>query len=328
MSRCPTGAKLAVRVWAYLFTAMGVILNLPANIRLYYRIWRAKPAIAHVNNGQDGLLVARRFGIPLLYHFHGMRKAMLLQPYDSRHTAAAFVSISKFITAEAVKHGVPPEKIVDIPNPAPVVSLPPGIREAWRSKLQLGDQTIVFAHVARLVSWKGQAEFLRAFAGIARTRPDTMAVIVGDDVEGLQSAYPKSLRELVKDLGLEKQVVFSGHVEDVVGLMSAMDVVVHSSTSPEPFGLVITEAMAAGAAVVAARLGAPIEIVQEGETGLLVDPTNTVEFTQALERLASDRDLRRRLGSNGRKRAFEVYSPQLFAKRVEEVYEKIVRTAA
>ena len=328
MARCPTDAKWAVRIWAYLFTALGMIVNLPEKVRLYWRIWKAKPAICHVNNGRDGLMAARRFGLPLLYHFHGMFKKMLLQPYDSRHTAAAFVSISRFITEEAIKCGVPPEKIVDIPNPAPVFSIVAGARATWRNKFQLRDDAVVFAHVGRLVFWKGQIEFLKAFARVAKAHPEAMAVIVGDDVEGLQSEYPESLRKLVKDLGLEKQVVFSGHVEDVVGLMSAMDVVVHSSILPEPFGLVITEAMAAGAAVVGARLGAPMEIIQEGETGLLADPKDTDEFARTLERLISDKDLRARLASNGRTRAIEVYSPKLFARRVEEVYDRIGRSAA
>jgi glycosyltransferase involved in cell wall biosynthesis len=327
MALCPSNFEWANRIWAYLFTVVSMVVNLPEKAWLHYKIWRSKPDIVHVNNGRDGLIVARRFNIPLLYHFHGMFQEMLLQPYDSRQTAAAFVSISKHITSEAIKCGVPPDKIIDIPNPAPVVTVSAGSRQTWRRKFRFADDAIVLAHVGRLVSWKGQIEFVKAFAQIARKYPHVIALIVGDDLEGLESAYPKALRKLVIELGMEKQVVFSGHVEDILGLMSAMDVVVHSSISPEPFGLVITEAMAAGAAVIGARLGAPIEIIEEGVSGLLVNPNDAEEFAAGLERLISDKSLRERLASSGRKRALEVYSPKLFASRVEEIYARIASSA-
>jgi glycosyltransferase involved in cell wall biosynthesis len=264
------------------------------------------------------------FKIPFLFHFHGMNREMLVGTYDTRYAARVFISISKFITDEAVRLGVPADRIVDIPNPAPRASSTPAQREAWRRKFGIPEGAVALAHVGRVIRWKGQLEFLQAFSRIAQACPNAVALIVGDDVEGFSTEYPQSLRELVERCGLNDRVIFTGHVSDILGLMSAVEVVVHSSISPEPFGLVITEAMSAGAAVVAARLGAPTEIVTDGVNGLLVDPCNEDEFASALARLVNDPQLRNSIAQAGHRLALEKYSPEAFARQIERVYRQVV----
>jgi glycosyltransferase involved in cell wall biosynthesis len=245
--------------------------------------------------------------------------------YDTRQRAAQFVSISKYITAEAIKIGVPASRILDIPNPAPVLNGTSVTPQQWRDRFKLPSNAIVLAHVGRMVRWKGQLEFLDAFSQIAANHPNAYALIVGDDVEGLDSDYPRVLKRLVAERGLSAQVVFTGHIDNIMELMAFADVVVHSSIEPEPFGLVITEAMSAGAAVIAARLGAPIDLVNHGITGLLVDPTNTVEFSQALVTLISDESLRKRITAQGQRDAHEKYSLDSFAKQLEAVYRQVAK---
>src|SRR5262249_4657675 len=162
-------------------------------------------------------------------------------------------------------------------------------------KYGVPEGAVVLAHVGRVIRWKGQLEFLKAFSRMAALCPEAFVLVVGDDVEEFSSEYPRSLRELVAEHGLKDRVVFTGYVANVLSLMSAADIVVHSSIHPEPFGLVITEAMAAGAAVVAARLGAPTEIVTHGVTGLLIDPENEQEFAAALVALVENPQRRREI---------------------------------
>lgn len=328
MARCPVKHSLVTTAWAYAFTVVSKIANFPQHFRLYRSIKQARPAILHHNNGREGLIAARRFGIPLVFHLHGMWPQMLYEPFDTRPYASVYVSISKHISTLALQFGVPPEKLVDVPNPAPVAELPPGSREAWRKKLGLPADAVVLAHIGRLVRWKGQVEFIEAFARIAAQAPHAVALIVGDDVEGLESEYPEQLRQLAKERGLQSQMRFTGHIEDILGLMSAADIVVHSSTYPEPFGLVITEAMAVGSAVIAASRGAPLEIIDDGVTGLLVDPDNADEFGAGLLRLISDSALRERVSAAGKRRALDVYSPQSIARRFEELYTKYARVTS
>lgn len=132
----------------------------------------------------------------------------------------------------------------------------------------------------------------------------------------------------MREKKLDGRVIFTGQVSNIMELMSYSDVVVHSSIEPEPFGLVIIEGMSAGAAVIAARLGAPVEIIEHGETGLLVDPKDPVEFADALRVLVQDAQFRERIARAGQIAARERYSPELFARRVEGVYDRVLKQCA
>lgn len=328
MVRCPASADWVRRLWAYLFTVVAFAMNLPQHLRLFHKVFRARPHLLHVNNGREGLMATMLFGTPLIVHLHGMALDFLYGGYDTRVKAAMFVSISKYITDEAVKHGVPAERIVDIPNPAPDAQRSDITHDEWRVRFKLPADAVVLAHVGRVIRWKGQLEFLEAFARVASACPTAYALIVGDDVEGFSTEYPQALRQLVADRGLTDRVVFTGHIENILDLMAFADVVVHSSIDPEPFGLVITEAMSVGAAVVAARIGAPIEIIDHGVNGMLVDPKNVQEFAAALSTLVTDEACRKQIAKAGQRLAKEKYSPEAFARQMEAVYEQVARNVA
>ena len=151
-----------------------------------------------------------------------------------------------------------------------------------RRELGLPDEAFVAVHVGRLVPWKGQREFLEAARVVATACPEAHFLVVGD-VAFDGSAYRDALRRLVRRLGLEDRVVFTGWRRDVPVVLAAADVLVHSSVLPEPFGLVIVEAMAMERPVVASRLGGPGEIVRDGHEGVLVDPRYPEEIAEALD---------------------------------------------
>lgn len=131
----------------------------------------------------------------------------------------------------------------------------------------------------RLSRWKGQEVFLRALVEL----PDVHAIIVGGALFGEQP-YERRLHELVRELHLEQRVTFVGHVEEPMLLMAACDVVVHCSTAPEPFGLVIVEAMLAGTPVVASDAGGAREIVTHDVTGQLTPPGDHLALAHAVRR--------------------------------------------
>ena len=327
-------AKLAIttpqlkRIGAYCFSTIAFISNLPAHLQLYFKIWRAKPDLIHLNNGREALIAARLLRIPLLVHLHGFAPEMLTGRHGQIAHARLFISISKYISDQVLATGVNRDRLLDIANPAPdrrprIIS-----RRQWQERYSLPERSVVFAHVARLIRWKGQLEFLEAFALVSHQLPEAYALIVGDDVEGFSHEYPRQLREFVLSRGIGGKVVFAGHVSEVLELMAFSDVVVHSSIDPEPFGLVITEAMTAGTAIIAARLGAPIELIVDGKTGLLVDPKNTTEFASAIARLATNEDLRHKLGAAAREDARERFSPDAFARRMEDAYLKAMQPEA
>ncbi len=110
-----------------------------------------------------------------------------------------------------------------------------------------------------------------------------------------------------------------GFRSDVSALMAACDIFVLPAPA-EPFGLVIIEAMALGKPVIAAGAGGPLEIVADGETGLLFAPGNAESLAATMKRLLADADLRKRMGEAGRKRYEEMFTAQQMAEKMRDAY--------
>ncbi|CCE11267.1 putative glycosyltransferase, group 1 [Bradyrhizobium sp. STM 3843] len=120
---------------------------------------------------------------------------------------------------------------------------------------------------SRLAPWKGQHVLLEALARL----PDVGCIIVGDALFGEQD-YAARLRAMADELGLVDRVHFLGHRSDVPSLMQAVDVMVHPSIDPEPFGRTLVEAMLSGVPVIATDAGAAPDILERGRAGTLIPP--------------------------------------------------------
>jgi glycosyltransferase involved in cell wall biosynthesis len=177
--------------------------------------------------------------------------------------------------------------------------------------------------VGRIVEWKGQLQFLQAAAVAFARRPDAIAVVVGDVTDDSE-AYGRQLRLEAERLGIAGRVVFAGFIADPRQAYALLDVLVHSAITPEPFGLVVTEAMALGIPVIAAASGGPLEIVTDGVNGYLRDPTDTSEVGAILAELLGDAGQRRRIGDAGRRSALADFDPDRYVERLAEVYDRLL----
>jgi glycosyltransferase involved in cell wall biosynthesis len=133
------------------------------------------------------------------------------------------------------------------------------------------------------------------------------------------------LRETARRLGLEGRVGFTGYVEDSAAAMRALDVVVHASTEPEPFGLVIVEAMACGRAVIASEAGGAAELFSSGVDALGHAPGDAAGLARRIEELAADGGLRARLGAQGRASAEKRFDRARLATELVPIYRAAVR---
>ena len=148
-----------------------------------------------------------------------------------------------------------------------------------RQELGLEEQFVI-GHFSRLSPWKGQHILMEALAHC----PDNIsAIFVGDALFGEQD-YVEQLHRQVAALGLEKRVQFLGFRSDIVPLISACDLIAHTSTAPEPFGRVIIEGMLCGRPVIAAAAGAAPELIEPGKTGWLVSPGDADQLAQQIRR--------------------------------------------
>jgi glycosyltransferase involved in cell wall biosynthesis len=112
-------------------------------------------------------------------------------------------------------------------------------------------------------------------------------------------------------------MLFTGFRDDVLDIMASMDVVVHASVQPEPFGQVLLEAMAEGRPVIATKGGGVSEIVEEGVTGLLVPPRDAGAMAGAMTAILTDRDKAREMGEAGLKTVTESFTLSKMARGME-----------
>ena len=175
--------------------------------------------------------------------------------------------------------------------------------------------------VGRLSPWKGQHIFLEAAARVRRQFPEAHYQIIGSAMFG-EEDYEAKVRNLCETLGMADRVEFMGYRKDVSALIGQLDILVHASTSGEPFGQVVVEGMAAGKPVVATNGGGIPEIVQDGVTGWLVPMGESAPMAEAIVRVLSDPERAAQMGAAGRQRVLEHFTIELTACKVQEVYEQ------
>ena len=174
--------------------------------------------------------------------------------------------------------------------------------------------------VATLARWKGHEVFLDALAQLSDL--PVRGYVIGGSVyqtAGSQRTVDE-LRRYAEQKGIDNRVGFTGHLSDVAAAMRALDVIVHASTSPEPFGMVIAEGMATGRAVVAVNEGGARELFQDGVDALCHDMGNADDLARQLRRVVSDASLRASLGRAARETAEDRFSPERMAAEFLQVY--------
>src|SRR5262249_27995864 len=130
---------------------------------------------------------------------------------------------------------------------------------------------------------------------------------------GFEADYAEGLKAAAAGPELNGRVTFTDFRTDVPRLMAACDIVCHTSRVPEPFGLVIVEAMALGRAVIATAGGGPSEIISSPEEGVLVAPDDSRALAAAMWELVDDPGRRARLGAGGRERVRTHFSIDVMA---------------
>jgi glycosyltransferase involved in cell wall biosynthesis len=131
------------------------------------------------------------------------------------------------------------------------------------------------------------------------------------------------LEQEAERLGLKGRIGFTGFVTDTSAAMRSLDVVIHASTQPEPFGMVIIEAMACETPVIVSAAGGASELFAEGENALSHSPGDAVALAQQIQRLAGDPEVRHRLGRAGRATAERLYTGKRLANELIAVYREI-----
>ncbi len=288
------GAVLDVRRNNGIAKVLGIIPSLTRSIVALSRRMRGAQLV--YANSQKALVVAALAnGIarrPLIWHLHDImtaahfsgtmrRVAISLSNRFATHlianshaTEVSYRQAGGKLPVTVVHNGINAAPFADVDRAA--------VRAALVRDTGIPEGAPIVALFGRLSSWKGQDVAIAAIAAV----PGAHLVLVGSAMFG-DGAFEAALRRDVTARGIGDRVHFLGFRNDVAALMSGVDVIVHASTAPEPFGRVIAEAMMAGTPVIASAAGGATEIVEDG-TGLLVLPGDVDALASAIRHLIAD----------------------------------------
>ncbi|MBU1087229.1 MAG: lipopolysaccharide heptosyltransferase II [Candidatus Omnitrophica bacterium] len=177
--------------------------------------------------------------------------------------------------------------------------------------------------IGRITPLKGHIHFIKALPGIFSEFPHARALIVGEAPSNRQD-YFNELKFLVDDLNLKNKVEFLGNVKNIPQVLEKLDVLVLATTTEEAFGRVIIEAGAVGVPVVATRVGGVVEIIENENNGLLVDPSNPYEISQAVLRFLKDSKLAKKCVKSLHEKVVDSFSLESMVLKTIEVYNETI----
>lgn len=311
-----------------LFNPPGLILYLNSlffgSLRIFLYIKQNRIRLVHTNTTAvlSGAIAAKLSGVPHLWHL----REIIVRPrwfsellstfaflFSCRLLAVSGAVRDHFVETSRWRRPGKVDVVYDGINPERFSPSESG--NSFREEIGVSHGQMLVGMLGRINRWKGQEYFLDVAEEVLRSHPDAVFLMMGDPYRGEDFLLDR-LKSRIKSKGLDGRVILKGFRRDPRAVFSAIDIYVHPSVLPEPFGLVVAEAMAAGKPVVANDLGGVREIVVHGRTGFLVDPKDRRQMVEAIRRLAEEKELREKMGDAGRKRILESFRTEEFNKKM------------
>jgi len=316
-----------------------LLLPLKKLINLYRRLLR--PAVVHarfirsrsidlvnlnnsITRNHDWMLAARMVGVPCITHEMGINERYSPLSRFLGERLDAVICLSHVIRDTMVARGASPGNAhvihcgIDLTRYRQVES-PTDLR----IKHSIPEGIPIVGVVGNIRKWKGQETIVRATALLKDRFPEIKCLLVGGATQGDEN-YRQHLERLCKDLGIIDNVIFAGFQKNAIDYMRLMDVVCHTSTSPEPFGIVTLEAMSLAKPLVSTTIGGPAEVVIPGTTGLLVDPGRPELLADAIGSFLSDPVRASGMGERGREHMLKNFSLASNVSQTTAVYERVL----
>jgi glycosyltransferase involved in cell wall biosynthesis len=293
-------------------------------VRTLSRIIRQEAIdIVHINNGLEwdfeGIIAAKLCRVKCVVHQRGVGKLSRIPRWLAGYVDS-LICISHAVERDILSQNVTARNHGIIYDGIDLAEIETADNDRVRTELGLREGQPVVGIVGTIQPWKGQREVIQAVRRVKEKVPDVQCLVVGGVYD---DRYDQEVRHLVRELGLTENVRFLGYRKDVLNVMNAMDIVIHASTSPEPFGMVLIEAMALGKPVIATRAGGPLEIVEDQVSGLLVPPGNPDALAEAISRLLEDRTMAEDMGCSGRKRVKQMFPLKRTIEGIRSVYAEL-----
>jgi glycosyltransferase involved in cell wall biosynthesis len=317
---CKRHQPLLQEMWRIGLDARGLAISGKLNLAAPFRLARlARQEQVEVINTQLstaalwGSVAGRLTGIPTVATVRALNTRTVYTLADR------VIAVSHAVKAHLVAQGMRGERIDVIYNGIDPARYDLTMsRKAAREQLGLDQEAVVFAVVAHLTAKKGQAVFLDAASIVSRALP-CQYLCAGDGPER------ERLERQAQQLGLADQVTFAGFLPDVLPVYAAADVVVLPSIAGEGLPRVLMEAGRLGRPVIGTQLSGIPEIIEDGVTGLIVPPGDALALAEALLCLASEPELRERMGAAASERVGRLFTIPAMVEGTLEVYRRAQR---
>ncbi|MEW6246128.1 MAG: glycosyltransferase family 4 protein [Nitrospirota bacterium] len=231
------------------------------------------------------------------------------------------IAVSDATKSAMIDAGLSPRKITVIHNAIDTTAWTPRATNTFRSEFGLEGVFPLIGYIGRITEEKDLQTWLRVAANIARQYTEARFVIVGD---GASPRLQTELQEMATSLRISERIVFTGYRQDLQNIYAALDVFFMTSCR-EGLSNSILEAMAMGLPVVATDVGGTKELIEDGDSGHLLPVGDSTGMTAALLKLLGDQRLRSRMALAARKRVEEKFSFQVRLRRIEDLYEQLIR---
>lgn len=290
-----------------------IIKRFPETIHYAKLLLKNKIDIVHTNHDITsdhpmilaGLLTKKK----IICHNRGLYIPMDIDVYLSKRVEK-IICMSDFSKSVYVNNGVNGNKCKTIYD---------GIDTSFYKPSSIENNKFMISCIGRLEIWKGQHILIDAAEKIVKEIPDIEILLIG------AGDFESELKRRVNNKGLEKNILFTGHITNVKDYIEKSSLIVHTSIVPEPFGMVIIEAMALEKVVIATNFGGPVEIIENGVDGILVPPENPEVLADEIVKLSKNTDLRNTLSKQARIKVLEKFDVVQYAKKIENVYQQYLQ---
>jgi len=310
-----------------------LITNLYPILFFIYFIMLNDIRIIHLNNsvftGLEWLIAAKITGRKIIAHqrsyFEGFPKIYVYHSRFFDHILGISNSTKEFLH----KYGVKLDKYTTFYDRIDINKFRSNVtvsRDAVREEFSITKEQPLIGIVGNLQRWKGQMTVVEAVHLLKDRYPGLRCLLVGDSSKIAKDdvQYYDELISKIKAYSLRENIIITGFRTDVANLLNAMDIFIHASIRPEPWGLVVLEAMAMGKAIIASNDGGPVEMIVNGESGYLVEPGKPETLAEKLDLLLADPSLRRDMGQNALNQMQEKFS-NIDIAFIENLYQDLIR---
>jgi len=270
--------------------------------------------------------VSKSTRVPLVTTAHGIYQYNLgrkLFPARGHKT----IAISDHVKHDLmVTHGCLDENVITVWNGIDTQALDSAYQKAYQKREEIKKEhglktnSFVVGMTSRMVEVKGHAVTISAMHDLISNQSPVEAVLVGD------GPLKNELQSQVKRLGLEKSIHFIPPTPDIAQFYAIMDVLVTPVLYEEGFGMVVPEAMSLGVPVIASKRGAFVDLIINGQDGLLVESDDYIDLALGIKTLMKNEKLRKTMVKNARQKAADRYSMERMAEQTEKVYFSVVKS--